>query len=77
MSWCLACGLVVITQVFGVLANVIASALPLLVINLLVTTEFSAWYGTSSLVAVIVVAALAVFAFRTSLGGRPLWTSPA
>ena len=36
------------------------------------TTDFSAWYGQSSLVMVVVVGAAAVWGFRTSLGGRPI-----
>jgi len=38
----------------------------------LLTNDFGAWYGESSLVVVVVVSALALWAFRTSLDGRPL-----
>ena len=38
----------------------------------LLTSDFGARYGESSLVVVVVVSALALWAFRTSLGGRPL-----
>jgi serine/threonine-protein kinase len=38
----------------------------------MLTPDFGAWYGQSSLLAVIVVSATALWAFRTSLGGRPL-----
>jgi serine/threonine-protein kinase len=65
-----ACGLAVLTVLFGVVAAVVASAVPLLIINMLITTDFSAWYGTSSLVAVVIVAVLALWAFRASLGER-------
>jgi uncharacterized membrane protein YdfJ with MMPL/SSD domain len=37
------------------------------------TTDFSMWYGASSLVAVIVIAALALLGFWLSLLGKPLW----
>ena len=46
----------------------------------LLTFDFGAWYGQSSLVAVVLIAALALWAFRTSLGeclsfiGLPLKT---
>ncbi len=36
------------------------------------TTDFSAWYGLSSLVILALIGAAAVWGFRTSLGGRPL-----
>jgi hypothetical protein len=38
----------------------------------LLTTQLNTWYGQSSLIAVIIVSALALWAFRTSLGERPL-----
>jgi hypothetical protein len=38
----------------------------------LLTNDFGAWYGESSLVVVVMVGALALWAFRTALGGRPL-----
>jgi predicted Ser/Thr protein kinase len=40
------------------------------------TTDFSAWYGQSSLAIVIVTAAIALIGFRLALGSRPLF-SPA
>jgi hypothetical protein len=39
----------------------------------LLTSSLGGWYGQSSLVVVIVISALAVWAFRTSLGGRSLF----
>jgi hypothetical protein len=41
----------------------------------LLTTDFGAWYGESSLVVVAVVSALALWAFRASLGGQPLFSA--
>ena len=40
------------------------------------TTDFSAWYGQSSLAIVILIGAMALWGFRLSLGTRPLF-SPA
>jgi predicted Ser/Thr protein kinase len=57
---------------FGLLANVVSGAVGLFIEHGLLTNDFGAWYGESSLVVVVVVSALAVWAFRTSLGGRPL-----
>jgi serine/threonine-protein kinase len=41
----------------------------------ILTTDFSMWYGASSLAAIIVVSGLALVAFRLSLLGRPLLSS--
>jgi len=46
-------------------------------INLVFTANFSAWYGLSSWMMLAAVAALALFGFRLSLGGRPLIAGPA
>jgi hypothetical protein len=46
----------------------------------ILTTDFTMWYGASSLAAVIVVSGLALVGFRLSLLGRSLWsdvTNPA
>jgi hypothetical protein len=40
------------------------------------TANFTAWYGQGSFLAVLLLAALAVWAFRTSLGGQKLLGSP-
>jgi serine/threonine-protein kinase len=57
---------------FGLLALAVAGAVGKFIEYGLLTNDFGAWYGESSLVVVVVVSALAVWAFRTSLGGRPL-----
>jgi hypothetical protein len=41
-----------------------------LVPRLAFTTHFSAWYGSGSSVLVVLVSALAIFAFRKALGGQ-------
>jgi hypothetical protein len=46
-------------------------------INLVFTTNFSAWYGLSSWIMLAVIAGLALFGFKLSLGGRPLLGAPA
>ena len=40
--------------------------------SILLTTNFTAWYGQSSLAGVIVISALALWGFRTSLGNQSL-----
>jgi hypothetical protein len=57
---------------FGLLALVVMGAVGVFIQRGLLTNNFGAWYGESSLVVVVVVSALALWAFRTSLGGRPL-----
>ncbi len=39
------------------------------------TTDFSAWYGTSSLAVLILIGALALWGFRLSLASRPLFSA--
>ena len=38
-----------------------------------ITTDFSAWYATSSLIVLVAVLALSAFAFHTSLGGQKIF----
>jgi serine/threonine-protein kinase len=57
---------------FGLFATAVWLCLNMLTFSSLLTTHFTAWYGQSSLVAVIVVSAVALWAFRVSLGDRPL-----
>lgn len=40
------------------------------------TTDFSAWYGQSSMAIVILIGAMALWGFRLSLGSRPLFSPP-
>jgi hypothetical protein len=37
------------------------------------TTSVSAWYASSSMLAIAALLALAIYGFRTTLAGRPLW----
>jgi len=61
---------------FGFFALVVAVFVLDAVIACFLTTDFSAWYGQSSFAIVILVVAIALRAFRLSLGSRPLF-SPA
>jgi hypothetical protein len=42
--------------------------------NLPGTVNFSAWYASGSIFALVVVAALAVWGFHTTLAGRPIFS---
>jgi serine/threonine-protein kinase len=57
---------------FGVLTTFIFMCVAMFTDGFLLTTQLNTWYGQSSLIAVIIVSALALWAFRTSLGERPL-----
>jgi hypothetical protein len=37
------------------------------------TANLSAWYASSALLVLLSVLALAIYGFRTTLAGRPLW----
>ncbi len=67
--------IVVVMLRFGLFATVCLLFVIDTPFDMLFTTDFSAWYGQSSLVIVAVIAAAAVWGFRTSLGGRPLLPS--
>jgi hypothetical protein len=59
----------------GLLAHAVFGAVGSFIDYGLLTNDFGAWYGESSLVVVAVVSALALWAFRTSLGGQPLFSA--
>jgi serine/threonine-protein kinase len=64
--------LVVVMLRFGLFATVCLVYLIDTPLQTLLTTDFTAWYGQSSWAFVALVAAAAVWGFRTSLGGRTL-----
>jgi hypothetical protein len=37
------------------------------------TTSVSAWYATTAMLAIAAILAVAIYGFRTTLAGRPLW----
>jgi serine/threonine-protein kinase len=45
------------------------------VMTAILTTDFTMWYGASSVAAIIVVSGFALLGFRLSLLGRPLWSN--
>jgi serine/threonine-protein kinase len=58
---------------FGVVAGMAAVFVHLLLRSFPLTTHLSAWYAKSAVLAMLSVLALAVYAFHTTLAGRPLW----
>ena len=58
---------------FGLLATVAFGTMSILISRSVLTTNLGAWYGQSTLVAVVIVSGLALVVFRLALGGRPVW----
>lgn len=58
---------------FGLVSAMAASLAYVLMALFPITADFSNWYAGTSLFALVSVAALAAFAFHSSLGGRPLF----
>jgi hypothetical protein len=64
--------LVVLLLRFGFFALVVTVLVLDAIAGAFLTSDFSAWYGQSSLAVVILVAAMALWGFRLSLASRPL-----
>ena len=58
---------------FGLLAFVATGFFNTLLSNFPLTTQGSAWYAGISLAGILLMAAIALYAFYTSLGGRPVF----
>jgi len=65
--------LVVLMLRFGLLAVVVCSFVTDLIIALVFTPDFTAWYGTTSLLTLLSLIALALYAFRIATAGKPLF----
>jgi hypothetical protein len=58
---------------FGVLAVIVSTFVHLCFWNFPITLQISAWYSGIGYAVLFVVLAIALYGFRTSLGGRPLF----
>ena len=58
---------------FGLITLITAMFVDEVLHSVPITTNFSAWYSGSTIVVVLVVLALAGFAFHTSLGGQKVF----
>ena len=73
LQWGLEFGfLLFLTLRFGVFASALFSCLSMLIDWSMFTSDFSAWYGRPSLAATLILGALTAYAFRTSIGRRPV-----
>jgi serine/threonine-protein kinase len=63
--------LVAIMLRFGLLATVLTMFVLRIVNNHFLTTDFGAWYGESSAIAVVILIAMAAWGFKLSVGGSP------
>jgi serine/threonine-protein kinase len=71
--WILIFSLVVVILIrFGLFATVVTLFVIDTLIQTLHTTDFTAWYGTSSLALLLLVGGMALYGFKLSLGGRSL-----
>jgi hypothetical protein len=58
---------------FGVVTGMATIFVHLVLRSFPLTTHLSAWYAKSALLAMASVLALSIYAFHTTLAGRPLW----
>ena len=57
----------------GLLAVIVATGVQGLFMLYPMTFDLTRWYAYNTIVVLILLAALTVYAFRVALGGRPLW----
>ena len=57
----------------GLLAFIFFRLFTILCVNYPLTADFTVWYAQGALFALTVAVAFALYGFRTSLAGRPLW----
>ena len=58
---------------YGFLAVLVCIFVTDLMIALVFTPDFTAWYGSTSLLTILSLIALALYAFRTATAGKPLF----
>jgi hypothetical protein len=58
---------------YGLLAVIVCAFVTDAMAQLAFTTDFGAWYGTPSLLTVLSPIGLAVYSFRRSTAGKPLF----
>ena len=69
----IAATLTILITRFGVLATMVAQLFFFLSVTYPMTTDFSAWYASSTIFALVIALGLAIYGFYISLGGKPVW----
>ena len=78
MFWTIIYGILVFLMLrYGMFALMVMIFVINSSIELYMTPDYSAWYGLSSLALLLMMSALALWGFRVSLGGRPLFSTAA
>jgi serine/threonine-protein kinase len=73
LAWLLRYSLfVLVVMRFGLLSFAVMLLVDFRLWDLPITLDFSAWYATGSIVAILTLVALAAYGFHTALAGRPL-----
>ena len=65
-----ALSITIVVARFGLLATMTAQLFFFLSVTYPLTTDFSAWYASSTVFALVVALGISVYGFYTSLGGR-------
>jgi hypothetical protein len=65
-----ALSITIVVARFGLLATMTAQLFFFLSVTYPLTTDFSAWYASSTIFALVVALGISVYGFYTSLGGR-------
>lgn len=78
MFWTIIYGILVFLMLrYGMFALMVMIFVINCCMELSLTPDYSAWYGLSSLAVLLMMSALALWGFRVSLGGRPLFSTAA
>ena len=68
-----AAAITIVVARFGLLATMVAQLFFFLSVTYPLTTNFSVWYATSTIFALVIALGLAIYGFYISLGGRTGW----
>jgi len=70
----IAAAITIVVARFGLLATMVAQLFFFLSVVYPMTTDFSAWYASSTIFALAIALGLTIYGFYISLGGRTGWT---
>ncbi len=70
-----AAAITIVVARFGLLATMVAQLFFFLSVTYPLTTNFSVWYASSTIFALVIALGLAIYGFYISLGGRTGWSA--